>query len=88
MSFHPAPYYGAFECQAVSGSTAFGAMLSTADATLWEVAATTTHAMRYRPGAVTLANGDSVSAEGSDYKVTGTPRRITADEMQAELVRQ
>lgn len=64
----------------------FPGLLDTADEDFFTAGSRTTHTLRFLSGPPIKA-GDQITAEGVTYTVTGIPRRINADELQAGLVR-
>ena len=64
----------------------FRGLLDTADEDFFNAGSRTTHTLRFLAGPPIKA-GDQITAEGVTYTVTGIPRRINADELQAGLVR-
>lgn len=64
----------------------FVGLLDTVDDDFLSAGSRTTHTLRFLAGPPIKA-GDQITAEGVTYTVTGIPRRINADELQAGLVR-
>ncbi len=71
----------------VLGATTFAGHLDTVGENAFDAAATTTHTLRYREGAL-LSAGDIVTINAVNYKVLGAPRQLNPAERLAHLVRQ
>lgn len=89
MDFPASVFYATgrsgFAVQCVANSARFPGIHSPVGESSYEAAAHTTHQLRYA-SANTLAHGNTVAVDGTDYRVAGAPRRINADEMIADLV--
>lgn len=67
------------------GITAFPGILDTVDAMSFDVAAHSTHALRYQAGPAIPPN-TMITVAGVNYKTISVPRRINRDELVASLV--
>ena len=89
MDFPASVFYAigrsGFAVECTCNSQTFAAIHSPVDAMAFDAAAHTTHQIRYAMGPA-LPTGALVTVSGSDYRLAGTPRRINAEEMLADLV--
>jgi hypothetical protein len=85
----PAGFASSATVTAASVATPFEipVLLDTADEFSFDVAARTTHTVRYQSGP-RLAAGDVLDIEGVEYLVVGVPQRINRAETRAGLVLQ